>query len=87
MHDGCELTYERIMKEAPALRSGEDIARFGEGVLARLQALVEKPIRTGGCSSVMDTYFGKHPLHVVLERTAWHPAQHTRQLDADSRNA
>jgi hypothetical protein len=28
----------------------------------------------------MDTYFGKHPLHVVLERTAWHPAQHTRQL-------
>src|SRR2546425_9368575 len=33
-----------------------------------------------GCSQVMDTYFGKHPLHVVLERTAWHPAQHTRQL-------
>jgi hypothetical protein len=21
-----------------------------------------------------------HPVHVVLERTVWHPAQHTRQL-------
>src|SRR5213592_111121 len=38
MHDGRELTYERIMQEAPALRSGEDIARYGESVLARLQA-------------------------------------------------
>jgi len=28
----------------------------------------------------MDTYFGRHPLHEVLERTVWHPAQHTRQL-------
>jgi hypothetical protein len=29
---------------------------------------------------MMETYFGKHSMHVVLERTAWHPAQHTRQL-------
>src|SRR5712691_13294068 len=79
MHDGRELTYERIMKEAPALRSGEDIARFGESVLARLQAWW-KTCPDRSCLSVMDTYFGKHPLHVVLERTAWHPAQHTRQL-------
>ena len=79
MQDGRELTYERIMQEAPALRSGEDIARFGESVLARLQAWWRTyPDR--GCSRMMDTYFGKHPLHVVLERTAWHPAQHTRQL-------
>ena len=28
----------------------------------------------------MDTYFGTHSMQVVLERTAWHPAQHTRQL-------
>src|SRR6266853_1643518 len=79
MDDGRELTYERIMKEAPALRSGEDIARFGESVLARLQAWW-KTCPDRSCSRVMDTYFGKHPLHVVLERTAWHPAQHTRQL-------
>src|SRR5256885_704137 len=79
MHDGRELTYERIMQWAPALRTGEDIARFGESVLARLQAWWQTyPDRS--CSRMMDTYFGMHPLHVVLERTAWHPAQHTRQL-------
>lgn len=27
------------------------------------------------------TYYGERPLHEVLERTAWHVAQHCRQLD------
>src|SRR5437899_490285 len=48
-------------------------------VVARLQAWW-KTYPDRSCSRMMDTYFGKHPLHVVLERTAWHPAQHTRQL-------
>ncbi len=26
------------------------------------------------------TYYGRRPMHEVLERTAWHSAQHTRQL-------
>ena len=26
------------------------------------------------------TYYGQRPMHEVLERTAWHAAQHTRQL-------
>ena len=32
------------------------------------------------CQRPMEAYFGTHPVHVVLERTVWHPAQHTRQL-------
>lgn len=80
VHDGRELTYERIMQDAaPAIRSGEDIARYGANVLARVQEWWKvNPDR--GCSGMMDTYFGRHSMHVVLERTAWHPAQHTRQL-------
>jgi hypothetical protein len=79
MQDGRELTYERIMQEAPALRTGEAIASFGESVLARFQKWwAAFPDR--GCSQLMDTYFGKQPLHLVLERTVWHPTQHTRQL-------
>jgi len=80
VHDGRELTYERIM-EAPGagLRTGEDIARFGEGVLARMQAWWGGwPDRS--CSKLLQTYFGQHSMHVVLERTVWHPTQHTRQL-------
>ena len=78
--DGRELTYELIMEEpGPALRSAEDISRYGEGVLARLNEWWKHyPDRS--CQQPMETYFGRHSLHVVLERTAWHPAQHTRQL-------
>lgn len=80
MQDGRELSYERVMQEmAPSLRSAEDIARYGEGVLARArQWWAAYPDR--GCQRPMATYFGEHAVHVVLERTVWHPAQHTRQL-------
>lgn len=80
VHDGRELTYELIMQEAaPALRSGADLARYGADVLARVDQWWENCAdRTG--DALMDTYFGRHSMHVVLERTAWHPAQHTRQL-------
>jgi glutaredoxin len=80
MDDGKLLTYERIMEGAPpSVATGEDIARYGEGVLQRAKAWwAANPDKS--CSREIDTYFGKHPLHVVLERTVWHPAQHTRQL-------
>ena len=80
MHDGGLLTYERIMTDAPpSVQTGEDIARYGEGVLARAQQWwAACPDR--GCQGPMQTYFGTHPVHVVLERAVWHPAQHVRQL-------
>ncbi len=35
----------------------------------------------------LDTYYGRHPLASVLERTAWHVAQHARQLESLLRHA
>lgn len=80
MDDGRELTYERIMRDdAPADMTPEDLARYGESVLARAKAWwAACSDRT--CQRPMATYFGEHPVHLVLERTVWHPAQHTRQL-------
>jgi len=80
MRDGGELTYERIMQDAPAsMRTGEDIARYGEDVLVRAKRWWSAcPDHAG--RRLMSTYFGEHPVHVVLERAVWHPAQHTRQL-------
>ncbi|MBK5105778.1 MAG: NrdH-redoxin [Burkholderiales bacterium] len=74
------LSYERIMAEPAAqVGTGEDIARYGEGVLARFKqwwaGYADK-----SCATEMDTYFGRHPMHAVLERAVWHPTQHTRQL-------
>jgi len=80
MEDGGLLTYDRIMKDAPASeKTAEDIACYGEGVLARAkQWWAAYPDRS--CQRPMETYFGTHPVHVVLERAVWHPAQHVRQL-------
>jgi len=80
MDDGALLSYERIMESAPpAISTADDIARYGEGVLARAQRWwADMPDRS--CARPVQTYFGTHPLHVVLERTVWHPAQHVRQL-------
>jgi glutaredoxin len=80
MHDGKELTYDRIMEGAPpSVATGEAIARYGEEVLKKFQAWwAANPDKS--CRRPMQTYFGNHPVHVVLERTVWHPAQHTRQL-------
>jgi len=80
MPDRRELTYDRIMEDAPpSIRTGEDIARYGEGVLARFKQWWQS-YPDHGCQAEMATYFGKHPVHAVLERTVWHPAQHARQL-------
>ena len=49
MQDGKELTYERIMQEAPGLRTGEAIASFGESVLARSGGSLAD--RRSGCAS------------------------------------
>ncbi len=80
VRDGRELTYDLIMKEAaPTIRTGKDIARYGTDVLARVKEWW-KSCEDRSCERTMDTYFGRHSMHVVLERTTWHPTQHTRQL-------
>jgi glutaredoxin len=80
MASGAPLTYERIMEEAgPQIRTGEDIARYGEEVRERFKRWwAAHPDRA--CAADMETYFGRHSVHEVLERTVWHPAQHARQL-------
>ena len=81
MQDGKILSYDRIMEDAtPAtVRTSEDIARYGESVLARAKDWW-RDYPDKRASAPMETYFGVHPVSVVLERTVWHPAQHTRQL-------
>ncbi len=77
---GTELTYELIMKEpAETIRTGADLAAYGASVLGRVRDWWARcPDRS--CRVEMDTYFGRRPMHEVLERTAWHSAQHARQL-------
>jgi len=77
---GSTLTYEStVMPPASGIQTQADIARYGEQVLARFeQWWAHCPDKS--CIASMETYYGSHSMHEVLERTAWHSAQHTRQL-------
>jgi glutaredoxin/uncharacterized damage-inducible protein DinB len=80
MADGQELTYESMMREEASEGMGpEDLARYGDWVRVRAREWWESLSDRTATESV-PTYFGQHTLHVVLERTVWHPAQHARQL-------
>ena len=76
------LPEEWLNEPAPsAMRDGEAIARYGEGVRARLKEWYhEAP--SDGFEGVVDTYYGPQTVWGLLERTTWHAAQHLRQLYA-----
>jgi len=80
MREQRELTYELIMQPpGEDIRTTEDLARYGEGVRAAMREWW-RSYPDKACDQSMDTYFGRHRVHEVLERSAWHPAQHARQL-------
>ena len=61
--------------------TGDEIARYGDTVISRLEkwwdALADKT-----CAQKVNTFFGAWPTHMLLERSTWHSAQHSRQLTA-----
>lgn len=79
MEEGVELTNELIMDATELVQPGDDVIAYGERVHARFDAWwAAYPDKA--CSAEIDTYFGRASVHEVLERTAWHSAQHVRQL-------
>jgi len=50
---------------------------FGAAIEKRLRAWWA---RHPDCNSTVKTYYGVRPLHELLERSAWHSAQHARQI-------
>jgi hypothetical protein len=59
----------------------EQVRDYGAKIAARLDAwwaaLPDK-----SCRQTVKTYYGARPLHELLERCAWHSAQHARQMIA-----
>jgi glutaredoxin len=76
---GTKLEFEGFNDVPPPEWSAKDIAAWGLEVRARVLAWWKEQ----GDDSLpfqVSTYYGQRPMHDVLERTAWHAAQHTRQL-------
>jgi glutaredoxin len=74
-----ELRFEGFDEVPPADWGPEDIARWGESVRQRVGEWWAGETERSLAYDV-PTYYGRRPMHEVLERTAWHSAQHTRQV-------
>jgi glutaredoxin len=74
-----ELRFEGFDEVPPADWGAEEIASWGESVRERVGAWWDEE-RDRSLEYLVPTYYGRRPMHEVLERTAWHSAQHTRQV-------
>ena len=80
--DGDPELAVRYNAPAPAgVETPEQIRAYGQKLEQRLAAwwatLAER-----SCRQTVKTYYGERPLHELLERSAWHSAQHARQIIA-----
>jgi hypothetical protein len=79
---GGELRFERFEERPPPhVAGGDGLAAFGAAARARVRAWWDEVTRLGPPATVR-TYYGVRETTEVLERTAWHAAQHVRQLAA-----
>lgn len=81
--DGVEYAVQlaNVPPREGAFNTGEEIAQYGENVISRLQTWWES-LDDKSCTEKVKTFFGMQPMHMLLERSTWHSAQHTRQLAA-----
>jgi hypothetical protein len=80
VEDGVYLTYDVLSPPLPPhLRTTADLVAYGQLVQQRLRHWWAG-FEAKQCTQEIDSYYGKQPLHNVLERHTWHPAQHVRQL-------
>lgn len=71
-----------LLERVPAeLSTGEEIACYGALVRERLEQWFKEHPGESFLRTV-HTYYGPQSLHSLLERTAWHAAQHLRQVYA-----
>ena len=68
-----------LMPHAGTCTTGDETARYADGVIERLQDWGNK-LSDGSCRQNVQTFYGPQTVHELLERSTWHSAQHARQL-------
>ena len=80
--DGEALTSARVLALPPeGMIAISDITDYADKIVADMEdwwATTNDRVGT----EMRHTYFGDHSVHALLERSAWHSAQHVRQLAA-----
>ncbi len=76
---GGRLTFEHFERRPPDhVATAADVAQLIRSVSQALA--MWWGANQSRLPAETDTYYGRQPLHAVLERTTWHVAQHARQL-------
>lgn len=76
---GGELTAQHFERKAPApIASPAPVVGSLKNIIADFRGWWSD--NRAALPSPVSTYYGRQPIHQVLERTAWHMAQHCRQL-------
>jgi glutaredoxin len=81
MDKGLEDSRTIINDRYVHLQTKDQILAYARGVRADLAAWIDANPDLGG-EKPFKTYYGIQPASQILERTTWHSAQHTRQLEA-----
>ena len=77
---GGSVTFEHFKRKPPAhMRTADDAAVVMSAMAQTFAAWWAE--NRALPPAQLDTYYGRQPFSVVLERTVWHVAQHVRQLD------
>lgn len=86
--NGGELTFEFFERRPPThIQDGVSVSEFGQVIR---DAVSSWWISTGQGRDLpvnLETYYGRQSPADLLERTAWHAAQHTRQLETVLKDA
>jgi hypothetical protein len=78
--EGAKLEHAMFAGAVPDhCHNGADIAQFGQGVRNAVAEWWQGQTNRELAREV-ETYYGSQSAHALLERTAWHVAQHCRQL-------
>ena len=78
---GRRVEFATYNQDVPAhIASGEELVRFGKDVQKRFNAWWKRNGPSTDMGARADVYYGEQTLHEFLERSVWHAAQHTRQL-------
>lgn len=78
---GGELSYDFLAKgQDPWMKTGDDIARFGDDIRQRVKDWWLKNPDVECTETTVKTYYGDRQMYEVLERTCWHSGQHVRQI-------
>ena len=79
--DGVEyaIQHANVPPAEGTFMTGKDVAKYGGEVAERIDKWWSAlPDKSG--AQMLPTYYGPQPLHMLLERSTWHSAQHVRQL-------